>query len=265
MQTLNLIRPEQSDIKYHTIYFPDREPHIVLEEINRKESVMVICRISNPTDLFIATQVGSILNRQGVPYSFDIKYLMSMRMDRVISFNEAYSLSIVMKMLKMFNPINIRVLEPHNDAAILVNGGMGYPSHKPDFSECLVVFPDKGAYMRYRALYDKAVICSKVRDVSTGELTGFSIENPEILEEFDDKPLVVLDDLCDGGGTFVGIAKELRKVAPNRKLSIYVTHMVNPKGILNLSENYNEVYFTNSYKDWNKETLPDNVKVIEIV
>lgn len=28
---------------------------------------------------------------------------------------------------------------------------------------------------------------------------------------------------------------------------------------------YKEVYFTNSYKDWNKETLPDNVKVIEIV
>lgn len=25
------------------------------------------------------------------------------------------------------------------------------------------------------------------------------------------------------------------------------------------------VYFTNSYKDWNKEALPDNVKVIEIV
>lgn len=32
-----------------------------------------------------------------------------------------------------------------------------------------------------------------------------------------------------------------------------------------LSENYKEVYFTNSYKDWNKETLPDNVKVIEVV
>jgi hypothetical protein len=35
--------------------------------------------------------------------------------------------------------------------------------------------------------------------------------------------------------------------------------------ITTLSENYKEVYFTNSYKDWNKETLPDNVKVIEIV
>lgn len=263
MQILNLIKPEQSDIKYHTIYFPDREPHIVLEEVNRKESVKVICRISNPTDLFIATQVGSILNRQGVPYSFDIKYLMSMRMDRVISFNEAYSLSIVMKMLKMFNPINISVLEPHNDAAILVNGGMGYPSHKPDFSEYLVVFPDKGAYMRYKALYDKAVICSKVRDVSTGELTGFSIENPEILEECPNKPLIVIDDLCDGGGTFVGIAELLKEKCPDRPKSIFVTHAVNPKGIDNMSEHYDNVYITNSYRDW--AACPENVTIIDVI
>ena len=64
---------------------------------------------------------------------------------------------------------------------------------------------------------------------------------------------------------FAGIATEIRKVAPDRKLSIYVTHMVNPKGIITLSENYDEVYFTNSYKDWQNEILPKNVKVIEVV
>ena len=32
-----------------------------------------------------------------------------------------------------------------------------------------------------------------------------------------------------------------------------------------LSENYKEVYFTNSYRDWGREALPDNVKVIEVV
>ena len=263
MQILNLIKPEKSDIKYHVIDFPDSEPHIVLEEVNRKESVKVICRISNPRDLFIVTQVGSILNRQGVPYSFDIKYLMSMRMDRVISFNEAYSLEIVMNMLKMFKPISISVLEAHNNIAILVNGGMGYPSDKPDFSECLVVFPDKGAYERYKGLYDKAVICSKVRDMSTGALTGFNINNPEVLDECPNKPLVVIDDLCDGGGTFVGIAELLSEKCPNRPKSIFVTHAVNPKGINNISEYYDNVYITNSFRDW--VDCPENVTIINVV
>lgn len=38
------------------------EPHIVLKEINRKDDVAVVCRVANPTDLFILMQVGDILN-----------------------------------------------------------------------------------------------------------------------------------------------------------------------------------------------------------
>lgn len=111
----------------------------------------------------------------------------------------------------------------------------------------------------------KNVICSKVRDPKTGQLSGFKIENPEVIEENQDLPLVVIDDLCDGGGTFKGIAQLLESHCPNRDRAIYVTHMVNPKGIATLSENYKEVYFTNSYRDWGREVLPNNVKVIEVV
>lgn len=267
MQTLNLIRPEKSDVKYNIIQFPDGEPHIILENIDRKDDVAVVCRVCNPTDLFILMQVGDILNRRGVLFRLDIVYLMSMRMDRVMSYNESFSLNVVAQVINDMFPQAVHVLEPHSHKTQdLIDEYWGdIQSPKPNFEGYLWVYPDKGAYQRYDGSASTQVLCSKVRDIATGKLSGFKIENPEILEEFDDKPLVVLDDLCDGGGTFVGIAKELRKAAPNRKLSIYVTHMVNPKGILNLSENYDEVYFTNSYKDWQNETLPNNVKVIEIV
>lgn len=33
-----------------------------------------------------------------------------------------------------------------------------------------------------------------------------------------------------GDGTFVGIAKEIRKYCPDRELNIFVTHMVNHRG-----------------------------------
>ena len=36
MQILNLIRPEKSDVKYEVIQFPDGEPHIVLNGIDRR-------------------------------------------------------------------------------------------------------------------------------------------------------------------------------------------------------------------------------------
>lgn len=135
----------------------------------------------------------------------------------------------------------------------------------PDFRGYLKVYPDRGALQRYGGDSTKNVICSKVRDPKTGQLSGFKIENPEVIEENQDLPLVVIDDLCDGGGTFKGIAQLLESHCPNRDRAIYVTHMVNPKGIATLSENYKEVYFTNSYRDWGREALPDNVKVIEVV
>lgn len=263
MQKLNLIKPSESDIKFNIIHFPDGEPHIVLGEIDRKDSVKVICRITNPTDLFIVAQIGDILNRQGVTFIFAIKYLMSMRMDRVMSFNEAYSLKVVLDILKSSKPRGIQVLEPHNTGAMLANDVIIVPSHKPDFSECLVVFPDKGAYERYKYAYGTAVICSKVRDTSTGALTGFSIENPELLEQIPNKPLIVIDDLCDGGGTFVGIAELLKEKCPDRPKSIFVTHAVNPKGIDNMSEHYDNVYITNSYRDW--AGCPENVTIIDVV
>lgn len=267
MQVLNLVRPKESDIKYEIIQFPDGEPHIVLNGIDRKDDVDVICRVTNPNDLFTLMQVGDILNRHGVRFNLIITYLMSMRMDRVISFNEAFSLNIVANIINSMNPYRVKVLEPHSNKIFMINhctcdsGDM----FSPDFKDYIHVLPDAGAANRNTINFVPIVYCSKVRDLSTGKLSGFSVENPEVITNDPDVPLVVVDDLCDGGGTFAGIAAEIRKIDSNRKLSIYVTHMVNPKGIVTLSENYDEVYFTNSYKDWQNETLPSNVKVIEVV
>ena len=94
----------------------------------------------------------------------------------------------------------------------------------------------------------------------TGKLTGFEVKNPKDIQS---KDLLIFDDLCDGGGTFCGIAAELRKYKPDADISIFVTHMVNRKGIENLAKTFNKVYFTNSYRTW--DNLPDNVIQIEIV
>ena len=120
-------------------------------------------------------------------------------------------------------------------------------------------------FKRYGGDPEKEVICTKVRDPKTGQLSGFRIENPEVIDKESAKPFVVIDDLCDGGGTFKGVAQLLGFHYPDRERHIYVTHMVNPKGITTLSENYKKVYFTNSYKDWDNEVLPNNVEVIKVV
>lgn len=271
MQKINLINVNKSDVKYELTTFPDGEPHIKLDEIDRKDDYKVICRITNPTELFVLMQVADILDRQDVSWDLEIMYLMSQRMDRVISFNEAFSLKVVVKVLKTFGCYTISVFEPHSDKIydLTLGGAPHIIEKKHDFSNLLegklVCYPDHGAAARYfETKNDEIIVLTKKRDLENkGKILSIEIESAPDIDPNSVKTIIVSDDLCDGGGTFVGAAKILREKYPNAKLEIFVRHMVNPRGIQNLSENFDKVYFTNSYKDW--ENLPANCHLIEIV
>lgn len=269
MQQLNLVHLEDSDIKYSISKFPDGEVQISLEDFSHKEQIQVKCRITNAEDLFILMQVLDILDRHEVSYMLSIYYLMGMRMDRVMDFNRPFTLKIILNSLKNCNADNIEILEPHSDAYYDYRFGgkftelyiEGSPSNTI-WHGYQMVLPDAGAKERYDYQYvGTALTCSKVRDLTTGKILEIKIDNPEVIS---DKPLLILDDLCDGGGTFCGIAKAFNALdIPKERLNIAVTHMVNPKGIKNLSENFNHVWFTNSYKDW--DNLPENVTMLKII
>ena len=221
MQTINLIHPEKSEVKFEIIQFPDGEPHLkFIDELDRKDKYLVECRITNPTDLFIVCQVADILDRLSVLWTLRIYYLMSMRMDRVISFNESFSLKVVAKIINSFNPFEVQILEPHSQRTIdeIYESKATSTIANIDFSNFIVVFPDKGAKERYSNLKcsEYVVTCNKVRDPNTGKLLSFEITNPEVIEKAPaEMQFVVIDDLCDGGGTFVGIANLLKNYNRN--------------------------------------------------
>lgn len=292
MQTLNLTNAEKSDIKYTISRFPDGEVQITLGELNRKDSVLVQCRITSAEELFIVMQVSDILNRHSVFWNLDIFYLMGSRMDRVMDFNRPFTLKIMTDTLKNLGAFHVNIFEPHSERSSLEGMYQAVTISKEvedkleEFEDlsiakkyCLVV-PDKGAYDRldyrirhFKDEYNDVVIANKVRNLTTGEIEKIEITNPEVVLSTD-KEFFILDDLCDGGGTFCGVASEIRKLKPDAKISIYVHHMVNPKGIENLSKNFNHVFFTNSYKDWNGlkaeygkavPALPENVTQIDII
>lgn len=268
---LNLIRPEKSEISYEIFHFPDGEVHIKLGEINRKDFVQVKCRIRNAEELFIIVQVGDILNRQGVEWGLDIYYLMSMRMDRVISFNESFSLKVVTDIINNLNPLYVLLHHVHSTVSLrkflpyirrVQDLDSDYFSNLIKNSEYQICFPDKGAYQRYfRFTTHPVLLGEKVRNVNTGKIESIIILNPNDYNK-DLKKILIIDDLCDGGGTFIGIAEALRKIDPDVNLTIDVFHMVNRKGIDNLSRAFDKVFFTNSYQDW--DNLPDNCEMIKV-
>lgn len=121
-----------------------------------------------------------------------------------------------------------------------------------------VIAPDKGAVGRAtRAATVMGVPvyrAEKTRNFETGQLEGFHMvdELPE------GGRYLIVDDICDGGGTFIGLAKAIyggpRTDNPAKiKLDLWVTHGVFSKGLRDLSNYFDTIHTTNSYT--NREAL----------
>lgn len=108
-----------------------------------------------------------------------------------------------------------------------------------------IIAPDRGAAVRAQSVADLAELpvftATKNRDEETGKLSNFSIDGLE-----PDGTYLIIDDICDGGGTFLGL-KEASGLGFGQ-IDLYVSHGVFSKEALyNLSENFEYVYTTNSY------------------
>lgn len=105
-----------------------------------------------------------------------------------------------------------------------------------------IIAPDKGAKDRAEKF---AVVmglpityASKTRDVSTGKLSGFEVDVEA------DRHYLVVDDICDGGGTFVGLGEQI--VKQGATASLYVTHGIFSKGTNELEKYYTNIITTDS-------------------
>jgi ribose-phosphate pyrophosphokinase len=84
---------------------------------------------------------------------------------------------------------------------------------------------------------------------------------------------LLVDDICDGGGTFNGILNELNAMevpgggyypaTPNDSLDLYVSHAVFSGNAFENLRCFGTVYTTNTYEP--TRTLPDNYVRIDVI
>lgn len=260
MKYIDLISLEDSNVKYRIDRFPDGEVQFVLtDELNRKEEYTVICRVTNAEELFILLQVGDVLDRQAVIWYLDIRYLMGMRMDRVMSFERPFTLRIVGKMISQMGYEKCSVYTAHSVRTMMEIRDCTSVEYSPYHFLMSVgngidlVFPDHGAVERYKVYQltdEEEVYFEKVRDIETGRIKSFELKNEECITK--GEHFMFFDDLCDAGGTFLGELKILKEKYPNARFDIRVAHIVNEVGLDNLCKNFDTVYTTESYRDWSK-------------
>jgi len=132
-----------------------------------------------------------------------------------------------------------------------------------------IVAPDKGAVHRASlfaaAFYPNAVLlkCEKKRDFETGKFMGFTF--PQQDPSFKPGKMLVIDDICDGGGTFLLLSNALDNQwenGPAYELQLYVSHGIFSKTPEVLEDDYSKIYTTDSFPHPFYEI--DFPKVIEI-
>jgi ribose-phosphate pyrophosphokinase len=181
-------------------------------------------------------------------------------MDRVMLDGEPFSLKVVAAILNQGDFKKVKVFDPHSEVTnALFNRSYSITNHEfvkdalehyydfhPATQYCLVS-PDAGALKKIHklAVYLNAssiVECMKERDLKTGELTNFKTT----ADDLHNKTCFIIDDICDGGGTFAGTASLLKSKGA-AKVILIVSHGIFSKGVT--IENIDDIYTTNSYKE----------------
>lgn len=250
------------DIKFQTIQYPDGAIQIRLTSLEgwqNATAIQINWQYRSDADIMklalLKNALGGVF--KGYPINLNVPYLPYARADRRFTEGDCAGLETLGNLINAMEFSLVHTLDVHSDKAFrhikrLINWqpteyiqrAVGY---LPD-GNWAVMYPDAGAAYRYpSAFFGATLVASKKRDTLTGKLLGFEVPDCKDL-----KNILIIDDICDAGGTFNGIAD---KIPEEINLYLYVTHGIFSKGIDNLSKRFKKIYTTDSLSQKENERL----------
>jgi ribose-phosphate pyrophosphokinase len=231
--------------KMQIISFPDGQ----LNVINQTIEDHVECSLRNFFDverlLCVVANIPKILRKK-----LSVNYLIGARSDRDFKDGTAFYLrDVIAPIINSLEYESVIILDPHSDVSLGVIKNsqkllINWNKHI-DFSGKKLVIPDAGAAKK-DSYGMESIQCLKERDKS-GKLRNFKV----FCDNLNGADCIIIDDICDGGGTFIGIAQELRKKNCG-KLELAVTHGIFSKGFRELYSYFDRIYTTNSFRSFNE-------------
>jgi ribose-phosphate pyrophosphokinase len=254
------------DIKI--INFSAGEGHVELskEAIHNIKSdygpTLIRCDYTSDSDLFhVAFLVDAIREVKSSPrIHLLIPYFPYARQDRVTTYGSAFSLKVATRFINSLKLDKVFIQDPHSVVLPTLLDNHEILTNRYDVIDKLVrgnvnrdkfvvVAPDAGAVKRSKFIAEKFdlrfAIADKKRDPSTGKILSTEIFGK--LQDGDH--IIVVDDICDGGRTFIELAKSIRK-ENDVSMHLFVTFGIFSKGKGVLYEHFETVEA--EYEFWSK-------------
>lgn len=286
---LNLVYPDKSDLKYEISRFPDGQQSITIkeecDEMDNMRELTIKTRLNNFMDLEILICAVKALRTWGffLPIHLYVPYFLGSRSDRCFEqYAPNYLRDIICPIINGLKFKTVTVTDPHSHVLEgCLQNFRKIPFEKlmdgffrqgawlnKGLKDVVYIAPDKGAEPRVEFLAKLGcdiVYCIKHRKPN-GDIDKLEVplQHKHLRRDY-----YVIDDICDGGATFIRIGKELRKVQANDphagKNTLIVTHGLFTKGFEELNLYYDSIYCTNSYKDiyqlTGEDYSTDNLKI----
>lgn len=267
---LNLINENESEIKYKISRFPDGQQTVDLNGNYFgffEKSIQIKSRLNSFKDLELIICANQILRDMGASkVHLYVPYFLGSRSDRKFQGGGInYLKQVISPIINNQKFDSVTVLDPHSDVLEaclnnynkisnieLVRWSLTQIDNKNDAqSRICLVSPDAGAYKK---IFDVAkefginniITANKVRDLKSGNILRTEIP---VLDQHNDIAYVIIDDICDGGRTFVELAKVIKEGRPTAKVYLIVTHGIFSAGFKTLNEYIDGTFCTNSYRE----------------
>lgn len=261
-------------IQFEQFTFSGGEPHIkITDDLSEIEEVTVTHRIKSFNDFGLLLLAVDALKRMSVDkINVFIPYFPAARQDRVMVTGEPLSVKVFADILNGLDLNRVTVYDAHSEVtSAVLNNCEVIDNHSFIESvitnlsqDTILISPDGGALKKIYKVAEhlqnyEVVEGSKIRDVKTRKLSGFKV----YADDLQGRDCLVVDDICDGGGTFLGLAKELKAKNAGR-LYLAVSHGIFSKGVEILKEYYDGVFSTNSFGDSPRRTSVEGLEQYRI-
>ncbi len=263
--------PKLESIPFEAFQFAGGEPHIKLGNVESNARVIITQRAKSWQDLGMVAIAVDALRRAGAGnIALLLPYLPGARQDRVMVPGEPLTVKVYCDFLNSLALKRITIFDPHSsvgpallsDVEVIDNVAFAKTVLADLPENTLLVSPDAGAQKKVYAVAQAldgqypVIDAGKHRDVRTGELTGFAVYVYD--KQIKGEPCLILDDICDGGGTFLGLAKALKQEGAGN-LYLAVSHGIFSKGTEVLTKVFKHVYCTDAFS-----TLPTKVGITQV-
>lgn len=255
----NLYGESAKQLEYKSFLFSGGEIQVRIPDVSQYETLVVESKFPDSRDvieiILLLNAINSSSNFEGQIKLF-LPYLPYSCQDRICYDGEAFSLRVVADLLKrqlretdkvitwdVHSPVANSVfhgIKFINVTADLLVGKFSWIDHRKGRgnSTLFIVAPDKGALERACMVAQELNVPServlkgeKIRNPDTGEITGVSVTDLDgNAPSIDGERVLIVDDICDGGRTFIELAKVLRDFHGAKEVNLYVTHGIFSKG-----------------------------------